>query len=122
LLAFGGCARLGSAWRVVLSTLAVVLLVSGCAASSGRASGGGDQDGSGSREAAVEGCRHDEVMGRPCQNGARDAVSSRRPRYRTDKGEAYQQYNGDTYHGESGEYCKPRLKESFQAYKACVRY
>ena len=61
-------------------------------------------------------------MGRPCPDGASNAVDSHRPRYRTDQGEAYEQYNGDTYHGESGEYRKPRLKEAFQAYKACVRY
>ena len=62
------------------------------------------------------------MMGRPCPEDAPGAAQSHRPRYKTDQGEAVEQYNGATYHGQSYQYCKPRLAESFQAYKACVRY
>ncbi len=58
----------------------------------------------------------------PAAVGGCAAGQSHRPRYKTDQGDAVEQYNGATYHGQSYEYCKPRLKESFQAYKACVRY
>jgi hypothetical protein len=122
LLALGGCARSGSLWRVVLAALAVVLLVSGCASSSGQASGGAADPAGSASPTAAKGCGHDEAMGRPCPPGTADAVSSHRPRYKTDQGEDYESYNRDTYHGQSGGYCKPRLKESYQAYKACVRY
>ena len=100
----------------MLMALAMVLVVGGCAASSGQSSGDGAADpaGSGSPMAADTGCGRDEVMSRPCPDGAPKAAQSHRPRYKSDQ--------GDAYHGQSNEYCKPRLAESFQAYKACVRY
>jgi hypothetical protein len=122
LLSLRACARSDSGWRLALTALAVVLLISGCASSSGQAGGAADPAGSASQKAAPAGCGHDQVMGRPCPQERADVVQSHRPRYKTDQGEAYEQYNGDTYHGKSGGYCLPRLKESYQAYKACVRY
>jgi hypothetical protein len=121
LLALGGRGRLGSIGGLVVALLTVALLVGGCAASSGQASGAGAAP-PGAASRAATGCGHDEAMGRPCPQETTNAAQRHRPRYKTDQGEAYEQYNGDTYHGESGEYCLPRLKESYQAYKACVRY
>ncbi len=108
----------------MLMALAMVLVVGGCAAGSGQSSGDGAADpaDSGSPTAADTGCGRDEVMSRPCPDGAPKAAQSHRPRYKSDQGDAAERYRGDAYHGQSNEYCKPRLAESFQAYKACVRY
>lgn len=108
---------------MLLGALAVVLLVSGCSAASGQTAGGGGGDdpaGSGSPAAAGPSCGHDEAMGRPCPPDATGAVARHRPRYKTDRDAG--QYGGDAYRGTPVESCKPRLKESPMAFKACVGY
>jgi hypothetical protein len=47
-------------------------------------------------------------MGRPCQNGESAT-------------EEYKEYGG-RYRGSSNQQCEHYLKQSFQAFKACVRY
>ena len=125
MLALGGCARFGSVVRAAAAALTVALLVAGCAAGSGQGSGpgaaGADQAGSASSPSGTS-CSPDEAMGRPCADGAPMADQSHRPRYKSDQGDAVEQYNGTTYHGQPSEYCKARLRESFPAYKACIRY
>ncbi len=61
-------------------------------------------------------------MSRPCPEGSPKAAQSHRPRYKTDQGDAFETYQGATYHGQSYESCAPRRRDSFQAYKACLRY
>jgi hypothetical protein len=60
-------------------------------------------------------------MSRPCPKGAPKTMP-RRPRYKTDQGDSVEPYHGAAYRGQPYKYCKRRLRESFQAYKACVRY
>jgi hypothetical protein len=124
LLALGWCARFGLLVRAIGAVLAVVLLVAGCAAGSGQASGSGggaDPAGSGSPTAA-SGCGRDEVMSRPCPDGAPKADQIHRPRYKSDLGAGVAQDDDGEHYGGSHEYCRQRLKDSFQAFKACVRY
>jgi hypothetical protein len=125
LLALGVSSRLRSIGRAFAAALVVAVLLAGCAAANSAPSGGAaDPSGSGASTPAAAKCGPDEAMGRigrPCQDGTPKVVEHR-PRYKSDQGESMEQYLGYTYHGESYEYCKSRLDESFQAYKACIRY
>jgi hypothetical protein len=125
LLALGVSSRLRSIGCAFAAALAVAVLLGGCAAaSSAEPSGGTDPSGSRSGAAAAPRCGPDEAMGRSgraCPDG-KSKVVEHRPRYKSDQGESVEQYLGYTYHGESYAYCKSRLEQSYQAYKACVRY
>jgi hypothetical protein len=123
LLALGVSSRLRSISCAFAAALAVAVLLGGCAAaSSAEPSGGTDPSNSGAAAAAR--CGPDEGMGRTGRTcpGGEPKVVEHRPRYKSDQGESVEQYLGYTYHGESYEYCKSRLQQSYQAYKACVRY
>jgi len=123
LLALGVSSRLRPVGRAFAAALVVAVLLGGCAAANSAESRGATEPaGSGSPAAAK--CGPDEGMGRvarACKDD-RPKVVQHRPRYKSDQGESVEQYLGHTYHGQSYEYCKDRLAESFQAYKACVRY
>lgn len=119
MLALARCARFGPFVRGIGAALTVVMLAAGCAGGSGDPSGGAGPAGS---PTAVSGCGRDDAMSRPCPEGAPKASQMHRPLYKSDRGYEFEQYNGDVYHGQSAESCKPRLKESFPAYKACLRY
>lgn len=124
MLALGVSSRLLPVGRAFAAALVVAVLLGGCAAAnSAESRSATDPAGSGSPAAAPK-CGPDEGMGRvarACKDD-RPKVVQHRPRYKSDQGEAAEQYLGYTYHGESYEYCKARLAESFQAYKACIRY
>ena len=122
MLALGVSSRLRPVGRAFAAALVVAVLLGGCAAATSGESRA-DPAGSGSPAAAPK-CGPDEGMGRvarACKDD-RPKVVQHRPRYKSDQGEAAEEYLGYTYHGESYEYCKARLAESFQAYKACIRY
>jgi hypothetical protein len=124
LLALGVASRLHPVGRAFAAALVVAVLLGGCAAAdSVESRGATDPAGSGSSAAAAK-CGPDEGMGRvarACKDD-RPKVVEHRPRYKSDQGESAEQYLGYTYHGQSYGSCKARLAESFQAYKACIRY
>jgi hypothetical protein len=123
LLALGVSSRLRSTGRAFAAALVVALLLGGCAVANS-AEPRGATDPGGSKAPAASRCGPDEGMGRVARACKDDPpkVVEHRPRYKSDQGESVEQYLGYTYHGQSYEYCKARLAESFQAYKACVRY
>jgi len=123
LLALGVSSWLRSTGRAFVAALVVAVLLGGCAAAnSAESRGATDPAGSGSPAAAK--CGPDEGMGRVTRACKEDQpkVVQHRPRYKSDQGASAEEYLGYTYHGQSYEYCKARLAESFQAYKACIRY
>ena len=142
MLGFHRRARLRSIGAAAAGALMIGVLAGACA-SPGQAvrtdeSGkiGPGAPGAATAPAAQASCGRDEVMSRPCPQGAPKALpetADRRsggdqardphpPRYKSDQGDAVNQYHGAAYRGQSYEYCASELAKSFQAYKSCVRY
>jgi hypothetical protein len=100
----------GRTWRSAAAGLLMLLALGACGGQSPGPTSSANQPASATTTQS-DACRQQGDMGRPCQSTDRAG----------EEREEAEEYGG-RYHGGSNEQCEHYLKQSFQAFKACVRY
>jgi hypothetical protein len=97
----------GRTWRSAAAGLLMLLALGACGGQAPGPASGADQSASATTTVS-DTCQPAGDMGRPCQNADRTS-------------EEAEEYGG-RYRDSSNKQCEHYLAQSFQAFKACVRY